>query len=90
MIPLEKFPKAKKYLLEWVGRLNSMPSAPVKDGDEWRKRKYAYIKVNTKNDPAALNAYISKNFGVTSLTELSNEELERVYRYAASRKKKSL
>jgi len=88
MIPLEKFPKAKKYLLEWIGRLNSMPSAAVKDGDEWRKRKYAYIKINAKNDPAALDAYIAKNFKATSLTELSNDELEKTYRYVASRKTK--
>lgn len=87
MIPFEKFPKAKKYLQDWIGRLNSMPSTSVKDGDAWRKRKYSYIKVNSKNAPEAVNTYISKNFGATSLTELSNDELERVYRYVASRKK---
>lgn len=90
MIPLEKFPKAEKYLREWIGRLNSMPSAPIKDGDAWRKRKYAYIKINSKNDAKAVDAYMSKNFDVTSLTELSNDDLDKVYRYVASRKKRSV
>jgi hypothetical protein len=90
MIPLEKFPKAEKYLREWIGRLNSMPSTPVKDGDAWRKRKYAYIKINSKNDAEVIDGYVLKKFDVTSLTELSNDELEKVYRYVASRKKKIL
>jgi hypothetical protein len=89
MIPIEKFPKAQKYLREWIGRLNSMASAPNKDEDEWRKRKYAYIKINSKNDTETIKAYMLKNFEATSLTKLSNDELEKVYRYVASRKNKS-
>ena len=73
---------------QWVGRLDSMASAPVKDGDAWRKRKYAYIKINSKNDTDAIDRYIAKNFGATSLSELDNAQLEQVYRYVASRKNK--
>ena len=82
------FEKARTYLNSTLGRLNSMASAPVKNGDEWRSRKYKYIKINAKSpaDSAALTAYIKTNFGADSLTELSNDELERAYRYVASRR----
>lgn len=86
LIRAEDFTKAQKYLHQWVGRLDSMASAPVKDGDAWRKRKYAYIKINSKTDPVAVDRYIAKNFKVSSLTELDNQQLEQVYRYVASRK----
>jgi DNA-binding XRE family transcriptional regulator len=81
------FEKAEKYLRQWIGRLNSMASAPVKDGDAWRKRHYAYIKINCKDDPEWLNRYLAKSFGASSLTELDNDQLERTYRAVASRKK---
>jgi len=80
------FAKAQKYLHQWVGRLDSMATAPVKDGDAWRKRKYAYIKINSKDDPECVNRYVAKNFGGASLTELDNNQLEQVYRYVAGRK----
>lgn len=86
LIRAEDFAKAQKYLHQWVGRLDSMASAPVKDGDAWRKRKYAFIKGNSKDDADALDRYIAKNFGASSLTELDNDQLDRVYRYVASRK----
>lgn len=86
LIRSEDFAKAQKYLHQWIGRLDSMASAPVKDGDAWRKRKYAYIKINSKNDPEAVNRYIAKNFGATSISDLDNQQLEQVYRYVASRK----
>lgn len=89
LIRAEDFGKAQQYLHQWIGRLSSMPSAPVKDGDAWRKRKYAYIKINSKADPAAVDRYIAKNFKASSLTELDNDQLEKVYRYVASRKNKS-
>ena len=86
LIPKERFPQARKYLDQWMGRLNSAKSAPVKDGDNWRRRRYAYIKVNSKSqaDAEALATYISTNFGANSLADLSNDELERAYRYVAS------
>jgi len=86
LIRAEDFSKAQKYLHQWSGRLDSMATAPVKDGDSWRKRKYAYIKINSKVDPAAINRYIAKNFGAVSLVDLDNQQLEQVYRYVASRK----
>lgn len=82
----EDFAKAQKYLHQWIGRLDSMATAPVKDGDAWRKRKYAYIKINSKDDPEAVTRYIARNFKAASITELDNAQLEQVYRYVASRK----
>lgn len=91
LIKKEDFEKARTYLHQWLGRLNSMASAPVKDGDEWRKRRYAYIKVNSKTPEtdAQVKAYMKRNFSADSLTELSNEELERVYRYVAGKRSTS-
>jgi hypothetical protein len=88
LIALEDFETARGYLNSWLGRLNGMKSAPVKNGDAYRRRRYSYIKVNTKHpeDAAALDAYILKKFKVTSISELSNPELEQAYRYVASRK----
>lgn len=88
LISRTKFEQARLYLHQWMGRLNAMSSAPVKDGDAWRKRHYAYIKINSKDaaDLAAIEAYMTKHFGTTKLTSVSNDELERVYRYVASRR----
>lgn len=87
LIAAADYGKAEKYLRQWIGRLNSMASAPVKDGDAWRKRHYAYIKINCKDDPAWLDRYLAKTFGVSSLTELNNDQLERAYRAVAARKR---
>ncbi len=88
LIPIDDFNRAEKYLLMWIGRLTSMKSAPVEDGDNWRKRKYAYIKINTKSaiENEKLAFYIKRNFGANSLTELANDELEQVYKYVAGRR----
>lgn len=92
LIKMEDFPVARKYLDQWMGRLNSMATAPVKDGDAWRKRKYAYIKINSNDEvsAAAVNSYIKRNFGAISLTELSNDDLDKTYRYIAGRKNKAI
>lgn len=89
LIPYSGFEKAERYLRKWIGRLNSMASAPKKDESEWRKRKYAYIKINSRDDPASVDCYIAKKFNASSLTELENEELDKVYRYVASRKRRN-
>lgn len=87
LIAQTDFDKAEKYLRQWIGRLGSMASAPVKAGDAWRKRHYAYIKINCKDDPAWIDRYLAKNFSASSLTELANDQLEQTYRAVASRKR---
>lgn len=86
LLRTEDFGKAQKFLHQWRGRLDSMASAPVKDGDAWRKRKYAYIKINSKIAPEIVDRYIVSHFGDIRLTDLDNRQLEQVYRYVASRK----
>lgn len=88
LIPSSSYEKAEKYLLTWIGRLNQMKSAPIADNIEWRKRKYAYIKISTKDDPSWLTAYIARLAGASSLTELTDVELIKVYQAAARRKQK--
>lgn len=89
LIAAEDFDKAEKYLRQWIGRLNSMASAPVADNDAWRKRRYAYIKINTKDDGEWLAAYLRKTFKADSIAGLNDDELDRAYRAVASRKRKS-
>lgn len=88
LIAKEDFEKARRYLHQWMGRLNAGKSAAVVNGEAWRKKRYAYIKINTKDpeDDAALMAYIKRNFHTDSLTELANDELEQTYRYVAGRR----
>lgn len=90
LIAAGDYEKARKYLDEWMGRLNASASAPVKDGDNWRKRHYAYIKINSKDpvDAEAVATYMERKFKAESLTDLTNDELEAVYRYVAGRRNK--
>lgn len=89
LIPAASFLKAEKYLRQWIGRLNSMASAPLLDNDSWRKRQYAFIKTNTKagDDAAWFAGYLQRTFGVKSITELEDPALKRAYGAVASRKR---
>lgn len=86
------FERAKKYLDQWIGRINSMATAPIKDGDNWRRRRYAYIKINSKHpdEKITLDAYVKRRFNTIKLSELANDELEQVYRYVAGKKNKAV
>jgi len=88
LIAAADFEKARSYLNQWIGSLHGMRSAPLKDGEDWRKRKIQNIRINTKapDDEAAMRAYILKNFGATSVKELANDELEKTYKYVAARR----
>lgn len=90
-IPIEQFGKARAFLHQWMGRLSSAPSASVKDGEKLRNRRYALIKINSKEpeDAEALANYMKRNFPkAESIKELSNDELDKVYRYVAGRRNK--
>jgi len=82
------YPKAEKYLRMWIGRLSSQKAAPVVDNHEWRKRRYAYIKINTKNDASWLEAYMQRNFDTQSLSDLSDDDLLKVYKAVASKRQR--
>lgn len=89
LIALEDYPKAELYLRKWLGRLNASKSAPKKNNVDWRKRKYKYIHTNVRlfAIEATLHAYLQKNFSATSLTELDDTQLDKVYNYISSKKR---
>lgn len=88
LIQASDYAKAEKYLRAWLGRLNSTATAAVSDNDAWRKRKFAYIKINTQDDEEWLAAYLRKTFKVDSIKDLDDESLDRTYRAVASRKRR--
>ncbi|KFB99145.1 putative DNA-binding protein [Trabulsiella guamensis ATCC 49490] len=88
LIPFTSYEKAETFLNRWIGRLNAQPMAAISDNIEWRKRRYAYIKINTKDDEKWLESYLRKNFQVTSLTDLSDDELTKVYRAVTGKKRR--
>ena len=90
LILRKDFPKAEKYLREWIGRLSSTKTAQRKDVD-WRKRKYNYIHTNCKQFGLGpkMREFIRQRFQTDSqsLTELDNEQLTVVYNAVARWKK---
>lgn len=88
LIPIEKTDKAITYLRKWIGRLSSSKSAPKKVGNEWRSKKYAYIKINTKGLlDEWLRDHLLQKYGVESITELNDVQLQKVYQSVASKKR---
>ena len=82
-IPLEKFAAAKKLLVNERGALLSSSSAPAKVST-WRTSRYGAIKARSKEFVGGENRYrdyAQKRFGKRSLTELSDEQLDAVYRF---------
>lgn len=64
-----------------------MPSALKKGKKDWPNRRYARIKLNTREQgpDSWLLAYLQKNFATASLTTLSDEQLEKTYRAVAAK-----
>ena len=63
--------------------LRSMKSAPGKD-TKWRNARIGQIKARCKGQFVGVDVYkpyIKRNFKAESLTELSNEELQKTYNY---------
>ena len=83
LIPLDRFEVVKKFIKQEMAKLRAMASAPSKD-DAWRRSRITAIKTRSKNqlrDPDAYRPYIKKNFGVSSLADLSTDQLARTYTY---------
>ncbi|TYA49064.1 helix-turn-helix domain-containing protein [Aggregatibacter actinomycetemcomitans] len=90
LIPVEKTDKAITYLRKWIGRLSSSKSAPKKVGNEWRTKKYSYIKINTRGMLENwLTEHLLQKYGVQSITQLNDLELQKVYQSVASKKRKT-
>ena len=84
------YPKAVAYLRQWRGRLKSTKTFKKDDSSAWRKDRYKAIKTIAKKELSMsdlqLKYYITDAFGTGSLTELKDEELERLYRRLITKK----
>ena len=90
LIPATAFTQAEKYLMTWCGRLRSAKSAPAKDPD-WRNSRYRYIyaaakEIGRQDD---LPTLLVDRYSGRSLKDLSDLELEAVYRVIAEWKKQA-
>lgn len=88
LILQSRLPDAIAFVKQEMAKLRNMRSAPAKD-DGWRVKRIAAIKARCKNqlgDPDAYRAYIRKNFGAASLTDLATDELQRTYTYIMAKK----
>lgn len=84
----DRFDEALTYLRTGLGRLRSAKSAPTKLGDSWRKQRYAAIKARSRQIGAEawLKQYLADKFLATSLTELSDKDLDTCYRTTMAKK----
>ncbi len=80
-IPREEFEKARKYLDQWKGRLQQ--PLKRKDVDEWRRQRYTAIHTILSKelgwDDEAYRRDLTRLFGVDSLTDLDDDELNSYY-----------
>lgn len=84
LIAFGGFDKARSYLTQWIGGLNAMKSAPIKDGVAWRNSRLKALHANVRGDSELeekMRSYMKRKFDVTSLADLPNEHLEETYRY---------
>lgn len=88
LIPAAAFVQAEAYLQTWCARLRSAKSAPKKDPD-WRNSRYRYIHAAMKEigQQDELPRLLADRYSGRSLKDLSELELEAVYRTVAERKK---
>lgn len=80
----EDFEKAEAYLKIWKGRLMSSRQVRKKDNDLYRKERYKGIfTVATKElgwRKADVDNFIFEEYGRRSIRDLTDEELERLYK----------
>ncbi|WP_404991364.1 hypothetical protein [Cupriavidus pauculus] len=85
-IPAGLFDRAENYLVRWRARLEGMPGATKSAG--WRDRRVQAIHARCKElrcDRWRLN-YMRKVFGKVSVIDLSNDEIDKLYRAVMDRK----
>lgn len=88
-LPMERFGEGRAWLMRQLGIISNMPSAP-KRMPGWRTRTIGAIKAACRNDlddPDAYRLYTEKNFGCTSLTKLTDDDLQATKQYIVSRKR---
>lgn len=88
-IPSTSFDAAKAWVGQQIGRVASMPSAKKKLPG-WRAKRIRGIKttcVKQLGDERAYLPYIQAKFGADSLTDLDDDQIEKVYRHVMRRKR---
>lgn len=82
-IPAEKFKIVETWLLKQMAIVHSMPSAPAKS-TQWRSRRIKGIqsRCTELGIQDKRKSYMLKTFGKDSLIQLSDADVERVYRWA--------
>lgn len=83
----EDFDKAVKWLIKQKAIMQSMKSAPKKIGD-WRKSRYTAIhtRCNERNWVEWRIEYMLKKFGTSTMTQLSDADLDALYRTVINKK----
>ncbi|WP_423197415.1 DNA-binding protein [Cupriavidus sp. H19C3] len=85
-IAADLFERAESYLVRWRSRLEGMPGATKSPG--WRDRRVQAIHARCKElgcDRWRLN-YMRKVFGKVSMIDLSNEQIDKLYRAVMDKK----
>jgi len=88
LIRREMYEVAVQYIRREMAILRSMKSAPRKDAG-WRNGRIGQIKARCKGQFEGVDIYkpyIKKNFRADSLTELSDDELQKTYLYVFKKK----
>lgn len=88
LIKREAYEAVLQYIRREMAMLRGMKSAPRKD-DGWRAKRIGAIKarcINQLGNATAYGAYIKKNFGADSLTQLATDELQKTYAYIMAKK----
>lgn len=90
-LPMERFGEARRWLLKQIATIASMKSAPRKMPG-WRQSRMRFIKAACKNDlgdPECYKPYIRERFGVESLAQLTDDQLQKTYLHIAGRKQRA-
>jgi len=90
-IKMEQFEEARRWIMQKIGIISGMKSAPKKLLG-WRTKTIQYIKAackNDLNDPNAYKSYIEQKFQCDSLAKLGDNDLQAVKQYIAGRKQRA-
>jgi hypothetical protein len=85
-IEQEKYPEVESYLRQTIGRLKRAKSA--RGFSSWRKSRYSFIYARLKELGRTEDKdwYLEFSFGCSSLTELTDDQLQQTYDWVASLK----
>ncbi|SHH39654.1 hypothetical protein SAMN05216361_0030 [Marisediminitalea aggregata] len=82
-----KYPEVEIHLRQSLGRLRRAKSS--RQSPSWRRSRYGFIYARLKELERVEDKewYLEFNFGCSSLTELTDEQLQQTYDWVASLKK---